>query len=289
MHVDVHLNASAFLSKASEFLLADEAGHNLLLEATANLVQEPKAKTWFATAVDNPGGQESGAVIAAGIWIPRHPLLLGAQSDEAAWHLARSAWSRRPANEANLSSLLSPASAAKAFCEAWRELGGAPGRLGREIKILKLDLTQGAPPPPAPGRLRRAWLEDLSQLEKWAVAFAKESKFDEAIDDTRKLLRRAIEARRLFVWDQNGPVAMAGCAGNTPNGVRINNVFTPHEYRRKGFARAIVWGLGQWLRQIDKRFSCLFVDRRNAIAETLYLQLGYRESGTCVQMLFDRI
>jgi len=51
----------------------------------------------------------------------------------------------------------------------------------------------------------------------------------------------------LFVWDNDGPVSMAGWTGKTLNGVRVTFVYTPPEFRRHGYASACVAALTQRL------------------------------------------
>jgi hypothetical protein len=48
-----------------------------------------------------------------------------------------------------------------------------------------------------------------------------------------------------FLWEQNGPVSLAGFTGPTPNGIRIGPVYTPPAHRRRGYASALVAALSQ--------------------------------------------
>ena len=55
-----------------------------------------------------------------------------------------------------------------------------------------------------------------------------------------KVARHNFGAGWLFVWDRAGPVSMASAAGPTPNGIRVNGVYTPPEHRGRGYATVCV-------------------------------------------------
>ena len=113
-----------------------------------------------------------------------------------------------------------------------------------------------------------------------------EANLEEPPEETAELTKRMIEARRLFVWDLSGPVAMGGHSGNTPNGARINTVYTPPDKRRKGYARACTWGICEHLRQSGKKFVCLFADRHNPASVMLYESMGFRTLDTLDEIKF---
>ena len=48
-----------------------------------------------------------------------------------------------------------------------------------------------------------------------------------------RVVADAIARGRLYVWDDGGPVSMAAWTGKTPNGVRINFVYTPARAARQ--------------------------------------------------------
>jgi hypothetical protein len=80
----------------------------------------------------------------------------------------------------------------------------------------------------------------------------------------------------VFVWDDGRPVSMAAWAGRTGRGVRVNFVYTPPEYRRRGFASACVADLTQHLLAEGHAFCCLFTDLANPTSNSIYQKIGYR-------------
>jgi predicted GNAT family acetyltransferase len=71
------------------------------------------------------------------------------------------------------------------------------------------------------------------------------------------------------------PVAMAGTAGQTPNGGRIAWVYTPPEYRGNGYAGAITRFLTHQQLISGKKFCFLYTDMANPTSNSIYQKLGY--------------
>ena len=69
---------------------------------------------------------------------------------------------------------------------------------------------------------------------------------------------------------------MAAWAGRAERGVRVNFVYTPREYRRRGFASACVADLTQQLLAEGHAFCCLFTDLANPTSNSIYQTIGYR-------------
>jgi predicted GNAT family acetyltransferase len=69
---------------------------------------------------------------------------------------------------------------------------------------------------------------------------------------------------------------MAGWAGPTPRGVRINFVYTPPAHRGRGYATSCVAALTRHLLDPGKEFCFLFTDLANPTSNKIYRRLGYR-------------
>ena len=115
-------------------------------------------------------------------------------------------------------------------------------------------MTRLIPPPHTTGHARLAEPRDRDLIRRWLDAFERE-----AIGDARPTgdddpdhaaaamarLDRAIArvgSRSIWLWDDEGPVSLAGVGGPTPSGIRIGPVYTPPEHRRHGYASAVVAG-----------------------------------------------
>lgn len=290
MGLQIFTDAAAFLERTERFLFRDEAANNLILSAASALIQNPRVGSpFFASYTANA---DHDAVTAAAVWIPGHKIVLSDGPEAAGAEFARALAERGPQVPKGLSGVLAPPSTGNAFLAECQNLLGCEIQLGLEQVIMRLDFgslesTPTSPPKPVtPGRLRRAWLEDFNLLRGWAQAMVLELKLYESPQETAEIMRRAIEGRRFFVWDNGGPVAMFGHSGHTPHGARVNSVYVPPEKRRQGYAFAGVWRLSELLRQSGKSFACLFADRMNPGSIALYEKLGYRTIGALNETRF---
>jgi len=130
-------------------------------------------------------------------------------------------------------------------------------------------------PSPAAGTFRPAHAADLDLVARWVAAFSSEALPSESVDPVEVATSR-IAGGMLFLWEDSEPVAMAAWAGQTPNGVRVNLVYTPPACRRRGYASACVSELTRRLLESGNRFCFLFTDLSNPTSNSIYQRLGYR-------------
>jgi predicted GNAT family acetyltransferase len=79
---------------------------------------------------------------------------------------------------------------------------------------------------------------------------------------------------------------MAEHRGETPSGVRISYVFTPQEFRGRGYASALVAQLSQKMLDSGKRFCFLYTDVANPTSNRIYHKIGYRPVCDAIHHLF---
>ena len=68
---------------------------------------------------------------------------------------------------------------------------------------------------------------------------------------------------------------MAAHAGPTPNGIRVNFVYTPDENRGRGYASNLVAAISQHHLDAGKRFVFLHTDQANPTSNRIYQRIGY--------------
>jgi predicted GNAT family acetyltransferase len=257
---------SEFLISQQKFLMQNEAENNLLLGISLSLVQNPehlKLGSYLATV------QENGEVIGVALYIPPQKLVLSRMPADAVELLAQDL----KKNQIFPEGIVAPSEVADRFAKIWSELNPLSIEPGLMLTFYRLGKLQ--PIALAAGQMRRAWLEDLPLIETWSQAFVNETRLKEDPKETKSIARKTIESRRLFVWDHKGIVAMAGFSGNTPNGVRINMVYTPPEHRGQKYAQSCVVKLNELLLQTGKKTSFLFCERANPMTNHLYQKIGY--------------
>jgi len=160
------------------------------------------------------------------------------------------------------------------FAAAWCARTGQGRRLVHALGLYHL--TRVLPPArPARGEFRPGREDDFETLVAWADAYFREIGEPESPDYCRQVIVDRIREGRVFLWCDGGPVAMAGWGGRTPNGVRINFVYTPPARRGRGYASACVAALTQRMLDDGRRFCFLFTDLSNPTSNRIYRAIGY--------------
>ena len=268
MRVVQYETVSEFAARMVPVLAAREVENCVVLGRLWELAgaRPPKnagAHVWMG--VEHGGHAVAGAMLA-----PPHPVVLTPAPTEAvealAEHFARTGPWPLGVN--------GPASAAQVFLRAW------PGRAGTVESDQHLglyQLTRVEKARAAPGSFRAAAADDSDMLVGWAEAFLREVGLAQAREDCAAIVAHRIEEGRLSVWCDGGVVSMAGWAGRTPNGVRVNFVYTPPEFRGRGYASACVAALSRELLESGRKFCCLFTDLANPTSNRIYRAMGYRQ------------
>lgn len=129
-------------------------------------------------------------------------------------------------------------------------------------------------PRPASGSFVVASHQHAQLLQDWRSDFATE--IGEPGRDPIEFIQKMIDDRRLFLWCDPEPRCMTGIAGPTPSGIRINSVYTPPEFRGRGYASNLVAAVSQDQLNRGRTFCFLFTDLSNPTSNKIYQQLGYR-------------
>ena len=279
MHVTSFDNAGRFSDHVTPMLLRREAENNLVLGLVSQLVAGTQPAESLMCSIDDRNGQP----VAAAVMTPTHPLVLTGAPAEAAPLLTVHLQNMRLAPPA----ASGPDETVAAFADCWCAATGVKQRLGSMLGGFVL--TKVIPPSrPAPGHFREAMSDDVELLVTWANDFFVETDHV-GIDDPREVVSTRIKEGRLFVWCDDGdrPVCMGGWAGKTPNGVRVNFVYTPPHNRRRGHASACVAALSQALLDGGAKFCFLYTNLASPTPNKIYQQMGYRHIGNFRDVRFE--
>jgi predicted GNAT family acetyltransferase len=267
----------AFLAVASPLLLADEARHNLILGIAGTLRDHPSHYPDYGLWLAEDG---SGAVGAALI-TPPHNLVVARPRDDSALEALAAAIDRE------LPGVVAAQPEAEGFAAAWTAKTGATSRTNRAQGVFALERVER--PPATSGVLRHAEAEDRPLLLDWWRAFAEEA-LGESPDPESVVhsLDHRLEAAEAGValWEDGRTVSLASFGNPTPNGIRIGPVYTPPEYRRRGYASALVAELSERL-LAGRRFCFLFTDLANPTANRIYEKIGYRRVCEAAEIFFE--
>ena len=117
-----------------------------------------------------------------------------------------------------------------------------------------------------------------SSCSRWVKAFGRETAI--FTDDRAAIIVDAREAERgLWVWDHQGPVSMLATSPLVAGAVRIGPVYTPPEYRRRGYAGTAVAAASRHALEHGARRCMLAADATNPTSNKIYSEIGYRQLG----------
>jgi predicted GNAT family acetyltransferase len=279
MRLDRYARAADFLAAAGDFLVAREAEHNLMLGIASSMAEgddrgdEPPL---FSVVRDGD------SVVAAALQTPPYNLVLSEIDDPA----ALSALADGLAG-ASLPGVVGPPSAARSFAETWARSAGGSWSVLREERIYQL--AQVRPPRLAPGTWRLAVPDDRAKLARWLAAFGAE-----AMDETDAgLVQNGLDEwaegsqRRYWLWEDGEPVSLVGSSSLTPHGSRVGPVYTPPEFRGRGYATNLTAVVSQLLLDEGRRFCFLYTDLANPTSNRIYQAIGYEPVMDAVMIRFD--
>ena len=266
LSVPDHPDRAAAAARALSFLLRQEAVNNLMIAILLGSLRHPESfgRPYLALA------ERGDAVVAVALQYPIQFLLSPADDRDAVAVLAAHAHQR-------LSSVprwLGPRREAAQFADAWRRLRGEQGGVQTRMRIYQTEHIR--PVTDVPGDLRLAQVEDRELLTAWRVAFAAATGSETTPEQSARVVDRRLAEQTLYVWHDAEPVSMAACGGTTPNGARVNAVYTPPERRRHGYASACVAALSERLLVEGRRFCFLYTDLANPTSNAIYQKIGYQ-------------
>ncbi len=258
---------AAFRDRAGTFLLADEVRHHLLLRISESRAAHPRPDDpapWWLVA------ERAGEVVAAAAMTPPHPLVVCDTGDavlEALLGFLIEAG-------APLSAVNGPAAAARRCAGLWAARTG--GTMSVEMRLRLFSTTTARMPEGVSGRVRPAGETDLPLVARWLAGFDAEalqtaSPPEVALDHARQFIGRG----GVVLWEDGEPRAMANATVPTGSGVCINAVWTPPEFRRRGYATACVAALTGGLLASGRSYVCLFTDLANPVSNSIYPKIGY--------------
>jgi predicted GNAT family acetyltransferase len=281
MRVVHHASGTALLAGASPLLEASEAENGLLLAlCAAPLVHDggsaPKPPPDTAGAALWMSVEGDAGPVAVAIRTPLRNLILSRASAGAVHALA----SDLAARDVALPGVTSVPETARGFAEEWTRLRGLRAEVTMRQALYQL--TSVVPPERPPrGALRAPRPAEVPMLSAWMRSFAHDAGLPPAEHEVlASRLPVLVEGGALFVWDVDGaPVSMAATAGKTRHGARVSYVYTPADFRGRGYASACVAALSAQVLASGRRFCTLYADIDNPTSNGIYQRLGYRRIG----------
>ena len=289
MIIKRYQTGQAFLEQAEAFLEQAEAVNGLSL-AVAHTPDPVKPTPFFSTVMDGDD------LVCTAVMSPPFPLLLSnglnSQSCSRCHTISRdipdafALIAQELYREGiSVSGVLAKSELSHVFAILWKQITQQDVHVEKDMTVY--ELRQVRPTPPCPGTLCPATESDIPLVTHWGKAFNNDVGFSDDDDVLEARVRRDIEASIIFLWKDGEPVSMVRRARATRNGIAVNFVYTPPEFRRKGYATACVAEMSQRLLDSGFQFCTLFADTTNPTANGIYQRIGYQALADFSQYEFE--
>ncbi len=159
-----------------------------------------------------------------------------------------------------------------AFAGHWAEIRRTP--VTPDIGQRLYRLGELRVPDDVPGRARPATVDDHTLAVSWAHGFHADTGEPPLLDPDSHMRARVAEGR-LWIWDDDGPRAMAGFMRTVCGIARIGPVYTPSEHRRRGYAAACTAAVSQHVLDHHAEGCVLYTALANPTSNAIYRRLGY--------------
>ncbi len=269
MEVKTFENAYDFLAETEEYLEYEEACNNLMLGIAYSLkdnLMKYGNKPFFAVVKHQDQIQLSACMT------PPYKLVLYSSLNncEAACDLLIKKLNRIGLH---VPGIIGPNNTADAFKYEWEKVHHVNVNLSMAMRVYTLTKVEKVTRPN--GHFRIANKTDAPIIQEWIDLF-----YEEVFTNNKNVIKNnalsSINEGNLFVWDDNGLVAMVDRRRPTRNGYVIGLAYTPENQRNKGYATANVAEICQLVLDSGKKFCSLFTDLSNPISNSIYQKIGFK-------------
>jgi len=175
---------------------------------------------------------------------------------------------------------------ARALAAAWvRRTGGTSRRTFSEAMHVLTEVQD--PPRPAPGALRLPRPDERDLVVRWMEEFIGEAGLIGAAQ-AASMVDARIRQEGLLVWDDGQPVSLVGVNPPAAGVVRVGPVYTPLQFRRRGYAGSAVAAVSRRALAGGADRCMLFTDLANPTSNKIYAEVGYRRCGDWEEIALDR-
>jgi len=261
------------------YLIQQEGYHNLLFGALSRLRNqaEPLTHPYLVTV------EEDENLVAVAIKTKPRKLILSKSLNLKAFNVIAQ---NLHAREEIISVVVGLVDEAQAFAQAWQAVTDQSYRQGMQLGIYQLTTVNSVRK--ANGHIRPATQTDCNFLINCLQALTQEALGETTdYDQAFQIIENCLKNQALYLWQDDVPVSVAGFTGATPNGIRVNFVYTPPQYRRQGYASSCVAALSQTLLDQGRKYCFLLTDLANPTSNHIYQAIGYQPVGDMHEYLFE--
>jgi predicted GNAT family acetyltransferase len=256
--------ADELLEKAGAWLQQSEAENNVIL-GVANRFRQQQDKegsnTYWAAITEND------EVAGCAFRTPPMPISMTSMPAAAIPLLVEDL----SESHSNTPGLHGPADVVEEFARLWSERHSLTWHAHMRLKIHRLEKVV-FPTNAAPGELRRVSEADAPLIRDWVAKFIVDA---DAVDDPDESAERVLASENARIWDHDGPRSMVVGMREMPRGMSLSGVYTPPEYRGRGYASMVVAAYSQEVLDSGKEYCCLYTDGDNPTSNSIYARIGY--------------
>ena len=182
-------------------------------------------------------------------------------------------------SDVSLPGIYGPAEEVKQFTKIWKDLSGEDFKSSDEflqysLKTMKMSAQ-------FIGDISIATKKQEKLLKGWTEESVREiipSSTDEFVKSCTKSFLKLLENDKVFILEEEGLlVSMATISGQTKTMQAINDVYTPPEYRGKGYATELCIFLCDYILDYCKNTPILWVKTTNYAAIHIYEKIGFEQ------------
>jgi predicted GNAT family acetyltransferase len=262
-----HATAAYFHAAVRPALEQHEAEHHLVLGVAEGVLSgRANDSGLFAASVHDAHG-----LALAAFMVRDRPLLIASDEEDVARASALvgdalAAAGHMPAH------VIGAVRHAESFAQVWARRTGREPVVAMRQRVYKL--THVDPASGVSGSLRVATPADVDLITDWTATFEAEA-LAGMPQSSRAAAERRIAAGEVYLWCDPQPRSMASSARPTKHAVAVNGVYTPREWRQRGYATACVAALSSLLLGRGFEFCVLYTDLANPTSNSIYTKIGY--------------
>lgn len=270
MHVTTYTDPAAFHAATHTWLEADESVNTLLLGVCGQLLQQPDRyplPPHLYSVADDAG------LCLVALMTPPHRMITSLTRGDPAPPAVALVAALRSAG-ITIPGVTGPSEASAALAASWAQASGQSYVTHTHLRAYELRMVN--PLPPVSGCLRTAVEADRDLVERWHYDPSLDALGQADKADIQNAVNRRIGNGTMFLWEDGQPVSMAGCTRPLLHGISVGPVYTPPEFRRRGYASACVAALSSLLLARGWHYCGLFANLANPTANAIYQRIGYQ-------------
>ena len=279
MELIIYSDSAAFSERVAPLLYRDEDILSLFLGILGQIEAERYEDYFLAI------GEEQGEIVAACLMTPPHALQLVIFQPlpdierEVADHLQNLG--------VEVNGIVGEQETSRLFAEAWTSKNDEQIKVLMNQGLYRIDaVNKGLRK--SEGTWRIASKEYAELLEGWYRLFEEETGIGISTQaEAAHKIDDFLERKEVYIWEVDGvPVSCMKKSRPSKNGITVSFVFTPMQYRGKGYARTLVAEVTDEL-LMEYDFVILYTDLTNTTASKIYREIGYEQIANPVHLVFE--